>query len=211
MTLKVLFEDDHYVAVLKPSGLLVQRDSKSDEESLYDIVKRRLGGGFCGIIHRLDKFTEGIVVLAKTSSAAAALSEQIRNHDLEKNYKAVVEGTFSEKAGKLVHYILKKGQKALVFGSPHAEAKKAELQYIVLEERNGRSLISIELLTGRYNQIRAQMAYVRHPIAGDFKYQKSVKKIVSIALAATEFSFKHPFTGEKVELEYGWRHEQWLE
>lgn len=197
--LDIIFEDEYFLAVNKPSGLLIQGDRTGDV-SLYDDVKSYLNGGFTGIVHRLDKFVSGIVLFAKSSSTAAALSEIIREKEIGKVYFAIVEGVFPQKKGSLEHYIEKRGMKAVVFSVEKPNTQKCVLEYDVQEEKNNKSLLKITLITGRYNQIRAQMAYIRHPIAGDFKYMKSTQKIDSIALIAKDLKFKHPFTGMEMNL-----------
>ena len=195
----IIYEDEFLLAVNKPSGLLVQGD-RTGEISLYDEVKSYLNGGFTGMVHRLDKFVSGIVVFAKSSRSAAALSEIIREGEIGKVYYAIVEGLFHEKSGRLEHYIEKRGMKAVVYSVEKPGSQKSVLDYEVVEERNGKSLLKITLITGRYNQIRAQLAHVRRPIAGDYKYMRSGLQIDSIALIAKDLAFKHPFSGEELRL-----------
>lgn len=197
--LNIIFEDPHYLAVVKPSGILVQRDI-NNHWSLYEEVKEHLAGGFTGVLHRLDRTVAGIVLFAKTSTAAAALSKIVRKRRIGKVYYAVLQGILDEKKGSLVHFIEKKGQWAVVFRDERPEAKRSELGYEVLEEKDGKSLVRIELLTGRYNQIRAQFAYIKRPVLGDFKYMKKPERSDRIALVAAELSFIHPFRNEEIRL-----------
>jgi 23S rRNA pseudouridine1911/1915/1917 synthase len=197
--LEILYDDPHLLAVLKPAGVLVQKDQNT-RWSLYDEVRQRLDGGFAGVLHRLDKPVCGIVLFAKTPAAAAAMSAMFRTRDPEKTYHAVLKGVLEEKKAKLVHWIGKNQRKAVVSRVERPGTKRCELEYEVLEERAGRSLVRIRLGTGRYNQIRAQFAYIKRPVAGDFKYDGSSNPSSRIGLVASSLAFTHPFTNEPVEL-----------
>ncbi len=196
---EIVFEDDYYLAVIKPAGLLVQGD-RTGHPSLNDEVRQYLKNGFTGLIHRLDKHVSGIILFAKTSDAAAKISELIRDRDINKTYHAIVQGVFSEKTGRLEHYILKKDMKAFVYSLERTGTLKSTLTYQVEKEENKRSQLRISLETGRYNQIRAQFAYVRHPVIGDYKYMKRNDVMDSIALCAKELEFVHPYTDKKISL-----------
>ena len=198
-SLRILYEDPHYLAVVKPAGVLVQKD-RDTHWSLYDEVKLRFNGGFTGVLHRIDRPVCGIVLFAKTSKAAAAMTRLIRNHEPEKTYHAVLAGILEEKKGKLVHWLEKKRQRSLVYRAERPGAKRSELDYEVLEERGGKSLVRIMLGTGRYNQIRAQFAYIKRPVSGDLKYNGSPEHSDRIALVASSLTFVHPFKNEPVEL-----------
>jgi 23S rRNA pseudouridine1911/1915/1917 synthase len=197
--MEIVFEDDHYLAVNKPAGLLVQGD-RTGETSLVDLVKQRQKGGFAGLLHRLDRHVSGLVLFAKSPEAAAGFSELLREQDIVKTYHAVVHGSFKVRSGILEHHLLKKGYKSIVFSTPQPGSKRSELAFEVEEERNRKSGLRIRLLTGRYNQIRAQLAYVRHPIVGDYKYMKESRDIDAIALCAKELEFIHPFSGKTISL-----------
>ena len=197
--LDILYEDPHYLAVVKPAGVLVQKD-KNTKWSLYDEVKLRFNGGFTGVLHRIDRPVCGIVLFARTPTAAAAMAKMLRKRYPEKTYHAVLAGILEEKRGKLVHWIEKKRQRAVVYRDERPGAKRSELDYEVLEEREGKSLVRIRLGTGRYNQIRAQFAYIKRPVAGDLKYNHSPEHSDRIGLVASGLSFIHPFKNEPIEL-----------
>jgi len=190
----LLYEDDSLLVVVKPYNLLVQGD-QSQAISLYDILKEYRKNSFLGIVQRLDKVVYGIMVLAKNSKTAAKLSNLIKTRNIKKTYHAIVEGQML-KSATLEHYILKSHKKAIVFSQPKEDAKKAILSYSLLESFGSKSLIEIQLKTGRYNQIRAQLAYIKRPIVQDYKYQKLPQSMTAIALIAKKLSFIHPFTGE---------------
>ena len=209
MQLEVLYEDNHTIAVRKPAGLLIQMDD-TGEESLMDVVKEYIkvtknkpGEVFLGLVHRLDRNVSGIVVFAKTSKAASRLSEQFREHQVEKVYTALVHGLVPDHA-KLKHYLLKNEENNMtsVYDKPYGDAKEATLSFTVLRRRSDTSLVSIILGTGRSHQIRAQMAYIGHPLVGDVKYGSNIKlPDHEISLCATKLAFNHVVTGERIVLE----------
>ena len=206
--LKVLYEDNHLIAVFKPAGVLVQGDETGDK-CLMDEVKEYLkkkynkpGNVFLGLLHRLDRPVSGVILFAKTSKGASRLSEQIRNHKMQKTYHALVEGKIKKEKETLINYLKKDEKKnfVTVFDTPVEGSLKAELDYEVV----GNNLLKINLKTGRPHQIRAQLSYIGHPIVGDTKYGSKMKyKDGQIALCATELSFETATTKEnkKIELE----------
>ena len=203
--LRVLYEDNHIIAVYKPAGALVQPDVP-DGTSLMDDIKKYLkdkykkpGNVFLGLVHRLDRNVSGIVLFGKTSKGASRLSEQCRNNEMKKIYYAVVEGKISPVSNELVHYLRKDENKkiALVSDYPIREYDRSELSYKTSLAANGYSLIIVHLKTGRFHQIRAQFTHIGHPIVGDKKYgAKSKMPDRSIALCATEMEFKTAVTEE---------------
>lgn len=216
MELKVLYEDNHIIAVIKPSGVLSQGDS-TGKRSIFDEVKKYLkeeykkpGNVFLGLVHRLDRPVSGIILFAKTSKGASRLSEQFRNHTIQKIYHAIVIGKPKESRGNIKEKVNKISFFAEGFGNKSdkellEEIKKAtktrtaELHYKVLKSNSKYSLLEIKPKTGRFHQIRVQMSELGHPILGDEKYGKHEsdwKYKNSIALCATRISFKSA-TGEK--------------
>ncbi len=207
--LKVLYEDNHLIAVYKPAGILVQGDETGDT-SLMDEIKvylkekyEKTGNVFLGLLHRLDRPVSGIVLFAKTSKGASRLSEQFRVHSIKKIYQAVVEGSPKIPAQTLVHYLKKDEERnfVTVFDQEVRDSKRAELVYKVIQSNDKSSLLEIELKTGRPHQIRTQLAHIGHPIVGDVKY--GAKKPLcdkSIALRAIQLEFLLPTKEEKKKL-----------
>jgi 23S rRNA pseudouridine1911/1915/1917 synthase len=198
MSIRVLYEDNHLIAVYKPAGVLVQGD-KSGDASLMDDVKEYLknkyqkpGNVFLGLIHRLDRNVQGVVLFAKTSKGASRLSEQFRQHTVEKIYHAVVVGKPSQQKNTLMHWLVKdeNKNKTTVYDKQVSGSQLAELFYEVVKSNGKYSLLKIRLGTGRSHQIRSQLAFVGCPIVGDAKYgSKEVLPDQAIALAATSLGF----------------------
>jgi len=188
MKLKVLYEDNHLIAVYKPAGILTQGD-RSKDVCMMDMVKDYLKekyhkpyNVFLGLLHRLDRQVSGIVLFAKTSKGASRLSEQFRSRKVEKIYHAVVLGELKQDREKLVSF-LKKNEKEKI--------KRAELFYEVLAFNKKYSLLKIKLQTGRFHQIRVQLSLMGFPILGDIRYGAPfLLPDKNIALSATSLSFK---------------------
>lgn len=163
--LKILYEDNHILAVFKPAGLLTQPTdecAESLELQAKQYLKERYqkpGAVYLHAVHRLDKPVSGIVVFAKTSKALSRLNEAQREKEWRKIYQAEVEGTWSKLEGELTHYLKHDEFKTLVSEKPLPGYKLAKLHYRILENRETTALVEIELETGRYHQIRAQLAF----------------------------------------------------
>jgi 23S rRNA pseudouridine1911/1915/1917 synthase len=207
--LVILYEDNHIIVVLKQQNVACCPDESGDD-NLFDCVKRYIkntyakpGNVFLGLVHRLDRPTGGVMVFAKTSKAAARLSEQIRTGGFEKRYLAVLCGTPSKKKATLENYLRKNTVNNTVYVCTQTEegAKFASLDYEIKEEKGGCSLAEIVLHTGRTHQIRVQMASINCPLYGDMRYggEKAVKG--KLALWAYSLRFTHPTTGEKLRFE----------
>lgn len=202
-SLNILFEDNHIIVVEKPQNVPSQEDESKDPD-LLNMVKNyikekynKTGNVFVGLVHRLDRPTGGVMVFAKTSKAAARLSEQIQNGLFEKKYFAVVNGKPRDNQARLVHF-LKKDEKAnIVTQAPQSElgAKRCELIYKTLESNPEISLVDVQILTGRSHQIRVQMSIIGNPVFGDAKYKgDKLGKGFNLALWAVQLKFVHPTT-----------------
>lgn len=198
----ILFEDNHLIVVSKPQNVPSQKDSSGDEDMLSMVKKyikeskQKPGNVFVGLVHRLDRPTGGVMVFAKTSKCAARLAEQIEDGSFEKTYFAIVVGTPREKHGRLVHYLKKNEVTNMVEIVPALSegAKKAELEYTVLESKDDCSLVKIKLFTGRSHQIRVQMKAIGNPVFGDVKYGGEKAKKGWLNLFSVELRFLHPVT-----------------
>lgn len=174
--LDVLHLDNHLLVVNKPAGVLVQEDATGDLDLLRlgkQFIKGRFdkpGNVYLGLVHRLDRPASGVVVLARTSKAAARLSDQFRRRTPEKDYLAVVEGSCVGAGLRRDVLITEKEGSVRVAGTGEAAGKSASLQWRSVAEKDGLTLLSVRLHTGRKHQIRIQLAEMGHPILGDFRY-----------------------------------------
>ena len=201
--LPILYEDNHLIAVCKPAGMLTQGDA-SGEPSLLDWVKRWIavqhqkpGNVFLGLLHRLDRPVCGVVLFAKTSKAAARLSQQFRERTVIKRYRAAVEGTITPPSGRLEHFIRHQegARQVQVSNRPHSDAKTARLRYDTRWTGDKISVLEVQLETGRKHQIRAQLAHVGHPIVGDRLYGARPRSdLDGIALCSVSLAVLHPIT-----------------
>jgi 23S rRNA pseudouridine1911/1915/1917 synthase len=216
--LEILFEDNHCLAIAKPSGT-VSAHFQGGEETLDRLVKAYLkekhqkpGNVFLGVVHRLDRPVSGVLLFARTSKAAARLSEQFREGTVEKIYWAVVEGTVQTVAGTLEDWLLKDptaGRVAIVEpGTP--QARQALLHFHRKAEHAGITWLELRPQTGRRHQLRAQLAHHGHPVLGDARYGSVHTFDGGIALHARQLTFLHPIRHEPITLTAAvprlWRH-----
>ncbi len=195
--LKILYEDNHIIVVIKPYNVPVQADSSNDLDMLTIIknyIKEKYnkpGNVYLGLVHRLDRPVGGVMVFAKTSKAASRLSEEVRTNKIHKTYLAVVHGVLDKKDGKLINK-MSKDEKTHNSYIDEKNGKEAVLEYKVIKEENNISLLKINLITGRHHQIRLQLSNINHPIYGDQRYGFQDKK--QIMLYAYKLEFIHPVT-----------------
>lgn len=194
----VLYEDNHLLAVVKPPNLPVQADSSGDDD-LLSIMKRYIGNKYqkpgnvyLGLVHRLDRPVGGVMVLARTSKAAARLSAAFASHEQDKRYLAVLQGDMSG-ALTLEDYLLKDGHTGMVrVVSPDTPgAKLARLRTRPVAAREGLTLAEVTLYTGRAHQIRVQHAHAGCPLWGDARYGGG-RPGQQIALWAASLALEHP-------------------
>lgn len=207
--LKILYQDNHLLIVVKPPGVPTQGDSSGDPSLLdiaKDYIKKRYnkpGDVYIGMVHRLDRPTGGVVALGRTSKAASRLSDQFRQRRVKKTYLAACHGMPKEKRAKLVHYLKKLPgvNRMVVLDKEKNGSQRAELSYRVLgPSPDGKlALLEVEPLTGRQHQIRAQLARIDHPLLFDVKYsnRRGDHGIVpAIGLWAYRLQLAHPTTGK---------------
>ena len=216
-SLDILYLDNHVIAVCKPAGMLTQSND-SGEACLMDQVRdwvkteyKKPGKVFLGLVHRLDRPVSGVVVFGRTSKGASRLSQQFRQRTTQKIYQALVEGTPKPQQASLTHYLRKeKSLKATVFPRPTLDTKEALLDYEVIKTSATISQLDIHLHTGRFHQIRAQLAFIGHPIVGDNKYgANSALPEGHLALHARRMIFNHPTSKEEVTIDCPCPHD-WL-
>jgi 23S rRNA pseudouridine1911/1915/1917 synthase len=206
--LDILFEDNHCLAIAKPSGA-VSAHFQGREETLDLAVKTYLkekhhkpGNVFLGIVHRLDKPVSGVLLFARTSKAAARLSEQFREGTVEKTYWAIVEGVVATSAGTLEDWLLRdrEAKRVDVVEPRTPRAKQSLLHFQKRGEHRELTWLEIRPQTGRTHQLRVQLAHHGHPIFGDARYGSIHTFEEGIALHARSLTFLHPIRYEPITL-----------
>ncbi|MEX2304589.1 MAG: RluA family pseudouridine synthase [Waddliaceae bacterium] len=191
----IIYEDNHLLALNKPAGILTQ-PSGTSQKNLEEIGKSLIQTKFLEAVHRLDKPVSGVVLFAKTKKALSRLQEAMREKQTKKIYLAAVSGN-PPNDEVLTHFLLKGEHKTRVVTSKTPGAKKA-----ILHLRKKDHLLEIELITGRYHQIRAQLSHIGCPIIGDVKYGSPVKlKEDIIALHHQTLHLVHPVQLSPLTLE----------
>lgn len=205
----VLYEDNHIIIVNKTVSEIVQGD-KTGDKPLSEIVKEYLkekynkqGNVFCGVTHRLDRPTSGIVVFAKTSKALARLNDMFKNKEISKTYWAVVKEVPKQAEGTLKHYLVRneKQNKSYAYDAEKPNSKLAVLHYKLIARSDKYNMLEVDLETGRHHQIRCQLAKMGCPVKGDLKYGAGRSNPDGgISLHARKISFIHPVSKEPVEI-----------
>lgn len=205
--LNILYEDNHIIVVVKPPNIPSQGDKTGDEDMLTIIkeyIKEKYnkpGNVYLGLVHRLDRPVGGVMVFAKTSKAAARLSEQVRNKVFKKEYLAIVDGKPKNKIDTLEDYLLKNEKtnmsKVVKEGTKNSKYAKLDYELLKYNEEINLSLLKILLHTGRHHQIRVQLANLGHSICGDQKYGTRGRG-KQISLWAYKLTIQHPITKEEM-------------
>lgn len=199
---RILYEDNHLLVIDKPAGFTSLPNEGMEDVVTFvkDFIKKRdkkPGNVFLTPVHRLDKQVSGILVMAKTSKAVSRMNEQMRDMKFKKTYIAQLLNLLPQEEGELKHHLVKRQFFADVYSSPRAFSKEAILHYKHLHD----NFYEIELTTGRYHQIRAQMGFVKCPVVGDQKYGAPKKKSKALRLHHARLIFPHPITKEPLEID----------
>ena len=203
----IIRETGGWLAVNKPPGLSVERQPGATD-TMEDLVLAYLSSKsrkpFVGIVHRLDRPTSGLVLFAKKKVVLLEMNALFRGAKIRKTYLAVSVGTPNLKKGVLENWMIKdvKLKKALIVAKEYPGAALARLQYRILATHHDQALWEIRLLTGKYHQIRAQLAAAGCPVAGDIHYgAPALPEAQTIALHAYRLVFRDPGSGTTVQLE----------
>ena len=207
--MSIVYEDDALLVVDKPKGMVVHPAPGNPDGTLVNALLYHCGDSLSGIngvirpgiVHRIDKDTSGLLVVAKNDKAHIALQEQIQSHSFTREYRAVVHGNFREDSGTIDAPIGRnpKDRKKMAVTTQHS--RPAVTHFEVLERYRDYNYIKCRLETGRTHQIRVHMAYRGHPVAGDLVYGPSntPKSLQGQCLHAGLIGFIHPETGEYME------------
>lgn len=208
--LDIIYEDDDLLVVNKPKGMVVHPAAGNPDGTLVNALLYHCGdslsgiGGVVrpGIVHRIDKDTSGLLMVAKNDAAHLKLSEQIKEHSFTREYEAVIIGHLKEQKGSIDAPIGRSKNDRKKMAVTELNSKNAVTRYEVLEEYPGFSYVRLRLETGRTHQIRVHMAYLGHPLAGDGVYGgRNAERIMEggQCLHARKIGFKHPTTGKYME------------
>ncbi|MGD0785557.1 MAG: RluA family pseudouridine synthase [Sedimentisphaerales bacterium] len=203
--LQILYEDDYLLVIDKPAGLLtVQTETNKTRTAQYILTDYVRKGNYKSrnkifTVHRLDQWTSGVLIFAKSEEIKMQLQAQWK--DTEKKYIAIVHGRMPQKEGIISSYLAENKAFVVYSTTDPAKGKLAQTAYKVLKETPGFSMLEINLLTGRKNQIRVHLTDKGCPIVGDRKYGKSGDDYKRLALHSKSISFKHPVTGKQMTFE----------
>lgn len=208
--MQIVYEDNHIIIVSKRSGEIVQGD-KTGDVPLSELVKQYIkekyakpGAVFLGVVHRLDRPVNGLVVFARTSKALERLNRMFANGEVRKTYWAITQNRPETDEGTLEHWLTRNEKQNKSYASEREKSgsKRAILKYKVIGESERYNLLEINLLTGRHHQIRCQLAAIGCPIKGDLKYgAKRSNPDGSISLLARHVEFVHPVSKELISVD----------
>lgn len=209
--LDIVYEDDCLLVVNKPKGMVVHPAAGNHSGTLVNALLYHCKGNLSGIngvmrpgiVHRIDKDTSGLLMVAKNDKAHSALSEQIKEHSFTREYEAVVHGIIKQDSGTINAPIGRHPVKRKQMAVTPQNSKNAVTHYTVLSRGNGFTHVRLRLETGRTHQIRVHMAYLGYPVAGDEVYgpKKAEKELQGQCLHAKKIGFVHPETGQYMEFE----------
>jgi len=198
-TLKILYEDEWLIVVDKPSGMLVIPTPKKEKNTLTDILNRELDGRGVEVnaypCHRLDRETSGLVIYAKGKKIQRLMMEKFRTRSVKKIYIAFAHGIVKYDLGDIQKSIYNKNKK---------RSEPAMTRYKVLERRRDFSVLEVEPVTGRTNQIRIHLKSIGHPVVGEsvYAFRRDFKlRFGRVALHARELTFDHPMTGRRMVMD----------
>ncbi len=204
----IVFEDDHLLVVNKPKGMVVHPAAGNPDGTLVNALMHHCEGRLSGIggvlrpgiVHRIDKDTSGLLIVAKDDRTHQGLSKQIAAHSFSRVYQAVVYGTVKADEGRVEAPIGRNPIHRKQMCVTDKNAKSAVTNYKVVRRYEGFTHLELRLETGRTHQIRVHMAYIGHPVAGDCVYgpKKVIKELAGQCLHAGEIGFVHPISGDNL-------------
>lgn len=209
--ISIVYEDEYLLVVNKPKGMVVHPAAGNPCGTLVNALKYHCGDNLSaaggetrpGIVHRIDKDTSGLLVVAKTDAAHEGLAQQFAAHSIEREYQAVVYGHMPQRQGRVDMPIGRSPKDRKKMAVTEKNAKTAVTYYEVISEYTGFTHLKLNLETGRTHQIRVHMSALAHPLAGDAVYgpKKVIKKLNGQCLHAGILGFIHPASGQKMHFE----------
>jgi 23S rRNA pseudouridine1911/1915/1917 synthase len=209
ITIDIVYEDDSLLVVNKPQGMVVHPAAGNPDGTLVNALMYHCKGRLSsingvirpGIVHRIDKFTSGLLMVAKTDKAHNFLAKQIKDHSFTREYNAICVGRFKDLTGTVNEPIGRSKFDRKKMCVTYQNCKEAVTHYEVLEELGQYSLVKFRLETGRTHQIRVHSAFIGHPVLGDDVYGKAYKGLDGQCLHAKKLGFIHPESGEYMEFD----------
>ncbi len=207
--IEIVYQDEHLMVVNKPKGMVVHPAVGNYSGTLVNALLFHCKGQLSsingvirpGIVHRIDKNTSGLLIVAKTDKAHVGLAEQIKAHTFTREYHAVVCGRFKEQTGIIDAPIGRHPVDRKKMCVTEKNSKEAKTEYMILEEFNNYSYVKLRLFTGRTHQIRVHMSYIGHSVFGDDVYGKPSKYCEGQCLHAKKIGFVHPIDGKYYEFD----------
>ncbi len=209
--LEMVYEDEDVLVINKPKGMVVHPANGNESGTLVNAVMYHCGKNLSsingvvrpGIVHRIDKDTSGLLMIAKNDKAHNSLAEQLAEHSITRAYRAIVYNNFTEDEGTVNKPIGRDPRDRMKQAVTTVNSKRAVTHYKVLERFGSFTLIEARLETGRTHQIRVHMSYIKHPLLGDMVYgpKKKILGVNTQMLHAKILGFRHPSTGEYMEFD----------
>jgi len=207
--MNVLYEDKSVIVIDKAAGILAQPAKNSHDQSVIQLIKyywksQKKKFGYLGVVHRIDKETSGLMILAKTKTASRILQQQFACHKIGKRYLAVTQGIPRKNRSMLQGYISRNNAGKRVVEKDSKKGKEALTRYKIIESFKENALLELAPETGRSHQIRLQLAHICCPIMGEFLYGRTkdrIGKFPRCALHASKISFLHPETAKRQTFE----------
>jgi 23S rRNA pseudouridine1911/1915/1917 synthase len=207
LPIQVLYEDADVIAINKPAGMVVHTGAGRHSGTLVNAVLHRFGklsgvGGELrpGIVHRLDRFTSGVILIARNDTAHRHLAEQFASRQVEKIYVALVHGALKSDAGRITAPITRDPVTRVRMTARLARGRQAITSYQVLKRFKEYTLLEVKIGTGRTHQIRVHLASIGHPVVGDKLYGAPASELGRYFLHARQIAFTGPVTGERITI-----------
>jgi len=207
LPLEILYEDSDVIAIDKPAGMVVHAGAGRHSGTLVNALVHRFGklshiGGDLrpGIVHRLDRFTSGVILVARTDSAHRHLAEQFSSRKVEKIYLALVHGRVTKERGRITTPITRDPVRRTRMTTKLAHGRSAITEYRVLRRLDAFTLIEVKIGTGRTHQIRVHLASIGHPVAGDKLYGAPPSSAPRVFLHAHQITFESPTSGSEIKI-----------
>ena len=199
--LSLLHEDDDIIVVIKANGLLTvatERERENTAQAYLNVYLKEKREERIHVVHRLDRETSGVLLFAKNFETRQRLKDRFAEHDIDRVYVAIIEGSMDAPEGTIRSHLLEMNDLRMASVDAHPDAKLAVTHFRTIESNGQYSMLEVTLETGRKNQIRAHLTEAGHPVVGDQLYGSSINPMGRLGLHAKLLGFAHPTTGERM-------------